>query len=147
MSMADDPGASETLESLPPVAAWRWLAAFGLAGSAAGWAGQRVWSAWAFVICIGVWELIWGVWRLRHEWRQGRGLGSGIVDLLFLVPLTIVISVIAAVALIQVSWAAWYLVEVALGGWCFGRRVCRKCRDTRSPSTRKWKSCGNTTCR
>lgn len=114
--MADGPGATETLEPLPPVAAWRWLAAFALAASAAGWAGQRVWSGWAFVICIGVWELIWGVWRLRLEGRQGRGPGSGIGDLAFLVPLTVGVSIFVAVALVHASWAAWYLVEVALGG-------------------------------
>ena len=114
--MFDSHETAGSIQSLPPVSAWRFLAAFALAGSTAGWAGQRVWSGWAILAWILVWELIWGAWRLRHEANQSRKLGTGIGDLVFLLPLTLLISAAVALVLLHVSWAAWYLVEVALGG-------------------------------
>ncbi len=106
----------EPIDSPPPVAGWRWLLAFGVAGSAAGWAGQRVFSGWAFLAAIALWETIWGLRRLRFESRRSRQLGTGPGDLLYLFPLTILISAIVALALFQTGLAAWYLVEIALGG-------------------------------
>lgn len=114
--MSDLPGATDGIQAVPPVAAWRWLAAFALAGSSAGWAGQLVWSSWSFLLWLAVWESIWGIGRLRHEFKQCRKLGSGIGDLAYLLPLTLLISAIVAILLIHVSWAAWYLVEIMLGG-------------------------------
>jgi hypothetical protein len=106
----------ETIDSPPPVSGRRWLLAFGVAGSAAGWAGQLVFSGWAFLAAVVLWEAVWGVRRLRFESRHCQKLGTGRGDLLYLFPLTILISAIVALALFQTGLAAWYLVEIALGG-------------------------------
>ena len=53
--MFDSHETAGSIQSLPPVSAWRFLAAFALAGSTAGWAGQRVWSGWAILAWILVW--------------------------------------------------------------------------------------------